>query len=186
MKFFKKIVKETQKVITAPIAAVTAVVGGAVGIVSIPFIYAYRGMMQAEAMACGKWRTLPPELQQLLQKHYNVDLSSVRYAVSIDTKHGQAITLENEIFFPRDINLKDTGDLKWMLHELEHVRQYKVHGGLEPFIIKYFVNAGLEIGRHGSFNIHDNINLEREADDKANSIIDQISEQYISECAMRR
>jgi hypothetical protein len=119
------------------------------------------------------YKSLDPSLKEALaEKYSDVNLSSVRYAESVDTVHGAAITVGNKIYFPRRVNFKDYSDLHWLLHELEHVRQYKVHGGVVPFLAKYLVNGAIEIGRNGSINIHGEINLEREANAKANNVID--------------
>ncbi len=134
-----------------------------------------RGYIQyLEVQAKDKKRGLPNELKSAISGKYNIDFDKVRYATGIDTVHGQAITIGNNIYFPRSIDFNDRSDLHWMLHELEHVRQYKVHNGIAPFLLKYVVQGGIQIGSKGSFDIHDNIELEREADRKADSLIDSV------------
>lgn len=98
----------------------------------------------------------------------------VKFATDINTVHGQAITIENQIFFPREIDLENKDDLWWMLHELTHVKQYLDIGGFEKFMLEYLVQGGAEMIKHKSFDIHDLIPLEEKADQKADTIIEQV------------
>lgn len=123
----------------------------------------------------GRWQTLPDDFKACYREHYSFNLDDVRFATNVNTIHGQGITVDSQIYFPRDINLSDRVDRHWMLHELEHVRQYQVVGGVSAFLVKYVVQGGIEVGRNGSINIHDNIGLEREADSKADRILDACS-----------
>jgi len=130
----------------------------------------------------GRWKALPDRLQYILTPKYDkVILSEVRYAENIDTIHGQAITVGNNIYFPQSINLNNPTDIPWLLHELEHVSQYNAHGGKEAFVVKYLVNGALQIGRNGSINIHDAINLERDAENKAIRIQEQVSREWTAQ-----
>lgn len=130
-------------------------------------VWAYIEILDTNAY--GKWRRLPAIVRSALEDDYNIDLSNVIYADNINTIHDKAITFENRIYFPRHVDiLNNPSDLHWMLHELEHVRQYKVRGGLIPFLITYLVQGALTILENGSINIHDEISLEKEAEDKAN------------------
>jgi hypothetical protein len=123
----------------------------------------------------GRWQRLPDDFKTCYREHYRFNLDDVRFATNVNTIHGQGITVDSQIYFPRDINLSDRTDRRWMLHELEHVRQYQVVGGVSAFLVKYVVQGGIEVGRNGSINIHDNIGLEREADSKADRILDACS-----------
>ena len=136
-------------------------------------LFAYIKILEIRAR--GKWRKLPPHVIAALGEHYTpADLSKVRYACNVDTVHGMAITFEDDIYFPREIDITSSkADLHLLLHELEHVRQYEVHGGLLPFLIKYVVQGGLKILQNGLLNIHDEIGLEKEASRKADQIIDE-------------
>jgi hypothetical protein len=58
--------------------------------------------------------------------------------------------------------------------ELEHVSQYKAMKGITPFLLKYVVQAGIAIGSRGSINVHDSIQLEKDATNKAARIIDEV------------
>lgn len=119
-----------------------------------------------------RYKEIPSKLKRILSTKYStVNLSSVKYAENINTVHGKAITVGNKIYFPRRVDFNDYSDLYWLLHELEHVSQYQVHGGKEAFLVKYLINGALEIGRNGSIDIHGSINLERDAKNKADAII---------------
>ena len=124
----------------------------------------------------GRYKSLSPQLKNALARQYpGVSLDSVRYATNIDTVHGQGITVGDKIFFPSNINPEgDFSDLHWLLHELEHVGQYRAHGGVEPFLIKYLVNGGIKMASNGSFNVHDSIGLEEDAENKAERIANDV------------
>ena len=128
-----------------------------------------------EAQAQGKKQSLPSELVSAISGQYNIDLSQVRYATGINTGHGQAITIGNNIYFPSSVDLSKFSQLNWMLHELEHVSQYEAHGGITPFLVKYVVQGGIQIFSRGHFNIHDNIGLERDAENKADRIDSEVA-----------
>jgi Domain of unknown function (DUF4157) len=119
----------------------------------------------------GRWRNLPDDFKACYRSHYGISLDEVKYATNINTGHGQGITVGKDIYSPTDINLSNRNDRHWMLHELEHVRQYQVVGGVSAFMVKYGVQGSMQIARNGSFNIHDNIELEKEADAKADRIV---------------
>jgi hypothetical protein len=146
---------------------------------NLPFldvVRIYRGSLRESAK--GKWQKLPDRLIEILTPHYDIDFAAVDYATGINTGHGQAITFEYQIYFPRDIDLTEINDLHWMLHELEHVQQYKGLGGFEPFMLHYFAGAGVKIIQSGRINIHDEIPLEEAADRKADNIIDEVYAAY--------
>lgn len=117
-----------------------------------------------------RWERLPDDFKSCYREYYS-NLDNVRYATNVNTVHGSAITVGSEIYFPKDINLSNPDDRRWILHELEHVRQYQVVGGVSAFLVKYIVQGAIQIGRNGSINIHDNIELEREANSKADRMI---------------
>jgi hypothetical protein len=125
--------------------------------------------------ASGKYQKLPLELRQIIQPYYQeIDLQKVDYAENVDTVHGQGITIGYRIYFPRKINLDTYQDLRWMLHELQHVVQYKREGGELNFLKKYSKEAGKQIFINKSFSIHDNIHLEQEADQVAYQVLDLV------------
>jgi Domain of unknown function (DUF4157) len=122
------------------------------------------------------WQRLPDNIIGTYASDYGIDLKKVRYATNINTVHGQAITIGKEIYFPRGVDFNRIEDVHWLLHELEHVRQYQVTGGVSAFLTKYIVQGSIKVATKGSFNIHDNIELEREADNKANRLIEKIQD----------
>src|SRR6266511_797682 len=82
-----------------------------------------------DQQASGHWRSFTDAFVRDVQPFYEVDLRAVRFATGINTGHGAAVTYGNRIYFPRQIDLNYRDDLMWMLHELEHVVQYKRRGG---------------------------------------------------------
>jgi hypothetical protein len=140
-------------------------------VVASPYLAPVPGYLESlYQQGNGRWRNLPNAFKARYRRHYGINLDEVKYATNINTGHGQAITVGKEIYFPTDINLDDPDGLHWMLHELEHVRQYQVVGGVSAFLVKYAVQGSMQIARNGSFNIHDNIQLEKEADAKADRL----------------
>jgi hypothetical protein len=142
-----------------------------------------------EEQAKGKYQPLPQWLKLILSEDnsYDIDLSRVSYAEGINTLQADnAITFGYNIHFPRAINLEREGlvksDVWWILHELEHCVQYKALGGIGPFLAKYYVNsvvAGLGSLQAGTWEkyinkIHSNLQIEKDADSKAISLIDSV------------
>lgn len=117
--------------------------------------------------AQGRWQTIPSGLLEMVQSEYSVDLRAIRYATNIDTVHGQAITWENSIFFPRAINLDDNGDLHWLLHEIEHAVQYQRRGGFRELFGEYILKSMGKVIEEQSINPHDYVDIERAAERKA-------------------
>lgn len=123
----------------------------------------------------GRWQGLPDDFKACYRNYYSFNLDDVRYATNVNTIHGAAITVDSQIYFPSDVDLRYRNHRRWILHELEHVGQYQAVGGVSAFLLKYFVQGGIEVGRNGSINIHDNIGLERNADAKADRVLDLCS-----------
>lgn len=113
-----------------------------------------------------------------VQQYYPFDLTQVRYGTNIQTIHGSAITVGDQIFFPGGVNLQLWNDSFWMYHELQHVDQYRRRGGVEPFMTEYVLKSAgglIDAGRNvinGNFsvNIHDNLDLEQDAEAKAQEV----------------
>jgi Domain of unknown function (DUF4157) len=120
--------------------------------------------------ANGHWQSLGSHFIDEIQRFYSVDLRQVRFATGINTVHGQAITIGNNVFFPYDLDLSSDSDAALMYHELEHVVQYANRGGVEPFLAEYVLKSGGEILARRSFNVHDNVDLEHAAIDKASEV----------------
>jgi hypothetical protein len=135
-----------------------------------------------EKQAQGKFKGLPRWMRIVLetQGQYDFDLGLVSYAEGINTVHGMNITFGYNIFCTGAVALEQSSasaaDVALILHELEHVSQYRKHGGLAPFLVKYVVNAGAETiklvsrGEYETINLHDSINLERDAENKSQRI----------------
>ena len=89
-----------------------------------PIVDAYKLSLNAQAV--GKVQALPSRFVATVAPMYGgVDLNTVRYATGIDTIHKQAITIDNFIYFPGSLDLSTQEDVTLMVHELEHVLQYK-------------------------------------------------------------
>lgn len=134
-----------------------------------PIVDQYIGFLQNQAGNNVYW--LDPSVIAPIQRFYSVDLRQVRYAVGINTIHGQNITIGNTVYFVRGMNFNDPNDAWTLHHELEHVVQYANRGGVEPFLSEYILKAGGSILRGGnSIDLHDNIDLENAANAKANQV----------------
>ncbi len=126
-----------------------------------PIVQQYLHFLETQAYR--HWKTLDPDFINDWQSDYSVDLRQVRYATSINTVHGEAITIGYNIFFPNEIDISYKDDEELMLHELEHVVQYSRRGGVEPFLSEYILKSAGKIIAHRSINIHDSIDIESAA-----------------------
>lgn len=126
-----------------------------------PIVQQYLHFLKTQAH--GHWQMLDPDFINDWQSDYSVDLRQVRYATSINTVHGQAITIGYNIFFPNEIDISYQDDEKLMLHELEHVVQYSRRGGVEPFLSEYILKSAGKIIARRSINIHDFVDIESAA-----------------------
>ncbi|MBB2836988.1 UNVERIFIED_ORG: hypothetical protein GGE64_000698 [Rhizobium etli] len=134
-----------------------------------PIADAYRASL--ERQASGRWKSLPFEFADPIRGEYpSIELDDVRYATNIFTVHGQAITIGYEIYFPHGMDLGQSTGRKLMYHELQHVLQYENRGGVEPFLAEYIAKAAGKIVEERSFDVHDDIDLEAEANAKAESM----------------
>src|SRR5271166_760365 len=112
----------------------------------------------------GRWRGIPSEIANGVAQYYpDVNISAVRLAMGVNTVHGQAITIGNDIFFPRELDLSTKGDQQFLFHELEHVGQYARRGGVRPFLAEYIAKIPGKVIANRSFEIHDDIDIERAA-----------------------
>lgn len=134
-----------------------------------PIINAYEQRLQSQAN--GRWQRLPPGfVKTFASKYPQVNLNEVRFATGIDTVHGQAITLGNLIYFPKNVDLHLKTDRKWMLHELEHTVQYKLKGGEGAFLTEYLLHGAGTIVSCKCINVHDDIGIEQAATRKADIV----------------
>jgi len=124
----------------------------------------YEGTLRGQV---GRWKELPPELIDAVQSQYAVNLRGIRYAENIRTSNGAAQCFGSSIYFPTRIDLRNRGDLFWMLHELEHSVQFQRSSyGKSGKLCEYMMKAA------GSGFDHDSIDMERAADRKAEYLID--------------
>ncbi len=136
-----------------------------------PIVDSYRSGLASQAN--GRWIYLPGKIKSKINTYYpEIDLDRVRYAENIFTVHGQAITIGYSIYFPYDMDLDQPDDLKLMLHELQHVVQYEKRGGEEPFLAEYIAKSAGKIAERQSFNVHDYIDLEDDANRRSSSVYD--------------
>jgi hypothetical protein len=120
----------------------------------------------------GRWKRLPDEIVLAVQQRYPMtDLRAVMYAENINTVHGQHITIGNEIYFTRNIDLQDYDDLELMFHELEHVLQYARRGGIRQFLAEYILKVPSLVISRRSFSVHDEHDIEQAANAKAATVI---------------
>ena len=137
----------------------------------LPIVALYWASLRIQAE--GKLKSLSPALADQLRRFYNVDLNAVHYAEGINTLLGEmAITIGNEIYFPRSVNIDtpSSPDAWWVSHELTHCEQYVRCGGVPSFFGKYIPQVVGEILAHRTFNVHDIIPLEAEANARANTV----------------
>ncbi|MFT3772488.1 MAG: DUF4157 domain-containing protein [Minicystis sp.] len=120
-----------------------------------------------EQQASERWQKIPAPLVDWLRPHYDIDMDAVRYADDVDTIHGQGITVDQRIYFPRRMDFSRPLDVRWLLHELQHCEQYRKLGGTGPFLVRYAAQAVAKIVEKGCLDVHDFIELEQEADAKA-------------------
>ena len=134
-----------------------------------PIVDNYIGFLQNQAG--NNLYALDENFISSIQQFYPVNLHGVRYATNINTIHGANITIGNTIYFVGNIDLSDPNDAELVYHELEHVVQYSRRGGVEPFLAEYILKSGGSILRGGnSIDMHDNIDLERDAINKASQV----------------
>jgi len=120
----------------------------------------------------GRWQGIPQELTGRIRPFYpEINLNSVRFATNVNTLHGKAITIGNEIFFPWNLDLyNNANDQKLLFHELEHVVQYQRRGGVRPFLAEYIAKIPGKVISQRSFQIHDQLDIEQAAIAKAEQV----------------
>lgn len=123
----------------------------------------YGGTLAGQAN--GKWKELPPELLQAIQSEYSNNLTAVRYAEGIGTVNASGQTFGNLIYLRQTLDLSNPDDMHLLLHELEHTSQYARASGEAIRLCEYM---GKSVG--SGFR-HDNIDWERAADRKADSLL---------------
>ncbi|MGR8960508.1 DUF1036 domain-containing protein [Rhizobium leguminosarum] len=136
--------------------------------VAKPIVDQYLSFLRSQTS--GNNYKLPADFITTAQPYYSINLNEVRYSLRVNTIHRQAITVGYRIYFPRNIDLDDSDDIELMYHELEHVVQYRNKGGVEPFLAEYIAKAFGKIIEKRSVNIHDEIDIEGAAINKAASV----------------
>jgi hypothetical protein len=128
------------------------------------------------AQGAGKFQSFPADLINKIQPYYAVDLSTLVYATNINTIHGSNITVGNAIYFVRGMDFNNDDDLRLVFHEMEHAVQYAARGGGSPsagvpsFLAEYIPKAAGKVIENHSFRIHDFIDLESAAINKASIV----------------
>ncbi|MFC7516524.1 hypothetical protein ACFQUU_16045 [Herbaspirillum sp. GCM10030257] len=123
----------------------------------------------------GRWQRFPPYIVLAIQRHYpEINVDGIRYATNVNTLHGKHITWHNHIFFVSDIDFSRPEDVWTVLHELEHTVQYQRRGGEQPFLSEYVLKSAGKVIQTGSFNVHDYIDIEGAANNKANLIVGEV------------
>lgn len=122
----------------------------------------------------GRVQSFSPQWIALTQQYYDVDLRGVTFAENIDTGHGQTVAYCDRIFFTHSGSpWTDKNELFLTLHEMEHLVQCQKRGR-RTFLTEYLLKGLVDIGKHGTFNVHDLHDFEIAADAKANSLTDKL------------
>jgi hypothetical protein len=66
-----------------------------------------------------------------------------------------------------------------MLHELYHTVQCVNRGGVGPFVDEYLAHGAGTIIQKGRLNVHDDIDHERDAEDRAKSLINEFGWPFV-------
>jgi hypothetical protein len=148
-----------------------AVAAAAVAPVTVAAVAAY--IASLEAQAAGRYKSIPEPLRGLLRPHYSANLDHVRYADGINTLFDNQFTFGNHIFFNKPIDFTRRNNVNVLAHELTHVDHYRAAGGPTQFLLRYIFNSGLVLA-NGSFNMHADNRLEREATDKAGRVTEAV------------
>jgi hypothetical protein len=131
---------------------------------------AYRGNLRSRS---GIVRTrIPTCLDPLVSQRYGFDPAWVEIFTNVSgTPAGNAITLENQVFLPISVDFeRSPSDLAWLLHELEHVVQWK-NKGRSTFLAEYICDTGRNVTEFNQLRIHESLKIERAAESKSNALI---------------
>lgn len=122
----------------------------------------------------GRVQSFSPQWIALTQQYYDVDLRGVTFAENINTGHGQTLAYCDRIFFTHTVSpWTDKKELFLTLHEMEHLVQCQKRGR-RTFLAEYLLKGLVDIGKNGTFNVHDLHEFEIAADAKANSLTDML------------
>lgn len=122
------------------------------------------------AASGGTLRSIPQWFINRVQPYYSVDLRGVRYSENANVNGSAvAVTDKGHIYVKYGINWNNSDHQRLMLHEFEHVVQYKRLGhGRSRLQCKYVldtIRSGFQ---------HDDIRMEQAADRKANFVISKM------------
>lgn len=122
----------------------------------------------------GRVQSFSPQWIALTQQHYDIDLRGVTFSENIDTGHGQTLAYCDRIFFTHSGSpWTDKNELFLTLHEMEHLVQCQKRGR-RTFLSEYLLKGLVDIGKNGTFDVHDLHEFEIAADAKANSLTDML------------
>lgn len=115
----------------------------------------------------GRSRNFSSGWVALTQPHFDIDVRAVTYAENINTGHGMTLAYCDRIFFTKTGDpWRDKNELFHTLHEMEHLVQCQKRGR-RTFLAEYLLKGLVDMGKHGTFNVHDLHDFERAADAKA-------------------
>lgn len=162
--------EDLKKCISNPSSCGSVILGDVAFAAVQPVVDQYLGYLDQQAM--GKLKSLPPDVTAKLQPFYpELALNEIQYAEEINTRHGQNMTVEKTIYFVGKVNFGIVADDALLTHELQHSVQYARRGGRAQFLAEYIAKAAAEIIKHQSIDIHDDIELERDAITKSTEVM---------------
>ena len=119
-----------------------------------------------------KFYHLKNDKVEVLKPYYpNIDIGKIKFSFSSFTKiEPKAIafapTTKNQYIFINEVDY----NFPLLCHEIQHIVQYKRLGGFTPFMKKYCKQIRDKVISSGTVNVHDLLELEKEADAKAEAI----------------
>ena len=180
--------RDVDKLVLTPVAGILE------SIWLSPYLAAYLQSLELQ-INDGRAKHLPPWLKHLIYTRYpNVQIDKVRYGENIKMatiQPGTAMTIGYNVYFPGSINLDPAKiittnaggwdlarDVHWILHELEHTAQFISSGtDKSTWAIKYLGASVLHANVNPSA-AHDAIPLERQADAKADALLNIVLTGY--------
>ena len=175
--------EDLKKCLNDPNSCASVVVSGFAYSVVAPIVDQYISYLQSQA--AGKWQSLPESVISVIAPKYpDINLHAIRYATEIDTVHKQHITLGNEIFFVTKMDFNNVAGVCLLAHELEHSVQASKRGGVRPFLAEYIAKGAGKIIEKKSIDVHDDIDLEKDAIQKSKSVIELYGYKNIEHCVI--
>ena len=142
-------------------------VGPLVDPLAIPAIAAYIEVL--ERNSAGKQARIPELIRNMVRIDYpEINVDAVAVYFNVNTCSGNnAVTIDQSIYFPQEVDFFSPDGLHWLLHEMHHCVQYRRAGGVMQFLVPYVRDNAKKIITHGTLSPHDFLDAEREADAKA-------------------